>query len=211
MTQIHHHVPERLLVAYASGSLNHAFSLVVAAHVSLCEDCRAALEAHYAVGGSLLDDGEIADLSDGIKTDLLARLDAPEVPQPIYRRKGPLPGPVVAALGGRAPRWRSLGLGVKQDIIASGDEGSVRLLSIPPGQSVPDHSHGGMELTLVLQGSFSDATGEYRVGDLEIADEDLEHTPVATEGETCICLAATDAPLQFRSLVPRILQPIFRI
>ena len=76
---------------------------------------------------------------------------------------------------------------------------------------MPDHSHNGLELTLVLQGSFSDATGRFGVGDLEIADEDLEHTPVADPGDACICLAATDAPLRFRAIVPRLLQPLFRI
>ena len=45
------------------------------------------------------------------------------------------------------------------------------------------------------------------VGDVEIADEALDHTPVADAGAACICLAATDAPLRFRSFLPRLLQP----
>ena len=109
------------------------------------------------------------------------------------------------------PRWKPLGMGVRQCILSAGDQGSARLLYIPPGRAVPDHSHKGLELTLVLQGSFSDATGRFGVGDLEIADEDLEHTPVADEGAPCICLAATDAPLTFNALMPRLLQPLFRI
>ena len=36
-------------------------------------------------------------------------------------------------------------------------------------------------------------------------------TPVAEEGEDCICLAATDAPLKFNALLPRIAQPFLRI
>jgi putative transcriptional regulator len=76
---------------------------------------------------------------------------------------------------------------------------------------VPDHGHNGIEMTLVLQGSFADETGTFGVGDLEVADEELEHTPVAGEGLPCICLAATDAPLRFRTLMPRLLQPLFRI
>jgi putative transcriptional regulator len=100
---------------------------------------------------------------------------------------------------------------VRQSIIEAGPEGSLRLLYIPPGRAVPDHGHNGLEMTLVLQGSFSDETGAFGVGDLEIADEELEHTPVAGEGAPCICLAATDAPLKFQTLVPRLLQPLFRI
>ena len=87
----------------------------------------------------------------------------------------------------------------------------MRLLYIPPGQAVPDHSHGGLELTLVLQGSFRDDTGRFGVGDLEVADQTLEHTTIADTGAPCICLAATDAPLRFTTLIPRLLQPLFRI
>ena len=102
-------------------------------------------------------------------------------------------------------------MGVRQSILAADRQGSARLLFIPPGQAVPDHGHNGLELTLVLQGSFSDATGHFGVGDLEIADQDLQHIPTADPGAPCICLAATDAPLRFRSLLPRMLQPLFRI
>jgi putative transcriptional regulator len=39
----------------------------------------------------------------------------------------------------------------------------------------------------------------------------MEHTPVALAGQDCICLAATDAPLRFRGLIPRLAQPLLRI
>ena len=48
-------------------------------------------------------------------------------------------------------------------------------------------------------------------GDVETADEHLHHTPVAAQGEPCICLAVTDAPLTFKGLIPRIAQPFLRI
>ncbi len=212
MTSIRHHLSDALLAAFAAGSLPHAFSVVVASHVSLCDDCRAALEAHQALGGAVLEATGAAPVSRELRAGILAMLDAPEpetAPEP--RRQGIYPGPVIAALKGREIRWKSLGMGVRQDILSADRSGSVRLLHIPAGQAVPDHSHGGMELTLVLQGSFSDETGRYGAGDVEFADETLEHTPIADPGEPCICLAATDAPLRFRNLLPRLLQPVFRI
>ena len=102
-------------------------------------------------------------------------------------------------------------MGVKQAILKTGPQARARLLYIPAGQSIPDHGHRGTELTLVLQGAFRDEDGRFGPGDLEIADEALEHTPIAEAGEDCICLAATDAPLRFRGLLPRMLQPVFRI
>ena len=46
-----------------------------------------------------------------------------------------------------------------------------------------------------------------RLANIEIADEDLNHTPIADVGEDCICLAATDARLRFNKLIPRMAQP----
>ncbi|WP_373050185.1 ChrR family anti-sigma-E factor [Thalassovita aquimarina] len=211
MSAITHHTPDAMLAAYAAGNLPYAFAVAVASHVSLCAQCRAALEAHQAVGGAVLEETGAVAVSSTLKDNILAQLDAPFTPEPVYERNGIYPGPVMEALKGRAPRWKKLGMGVRQDIMSADANGSVRLLYIPPGQAVPNHSHNGLELTLVLQGSFSDETGRFGVGDLEIADEELEHTPVADEGEACICLAATDARLRFRALVPRLLQPLFRI
>ncbi len=211
MSAISHHAPDEMLAAYAAGSLPQPFSLVVASHVSLCAHCRVALEAHWSAGGAVLETVGKAALSDSLKSDTLARLDAPVSHDPVYRRSGIFPGPVMEALKGSPPRWKTLGAGVRQDILMDDERGSVRLLYIPSGQAVPDHGHNGLELTLVLQGSFTDETGRFGVGDLEVADESLDHTPVAGQGEACICLAATDAPLRFRSFIPRLLQPFFRI
>ncbi len=211
MSAITHHTPDAMLAAYAAGNLPHAFALVVASHVSLCQQCRAALEAHQSVGGVVLEDTDAVAVSTSLKDALFAQLDEPFTPEPVYERSGVFPGPVMEALKGRTPRWNKLGMGVRQDILSQDANGSVRLLYIPPGQAVPDHSHNGLELTLVLQGSFSDETGRFGVGDLEIADDDLEHTPIADERDACICLAATDARLRFRAFVPRLLQPFFRI
>ncbi|MEN8739902.1 MAG: ChrR family anti-sigma-E factor [Phaeobacter gallaeciensis] len=216
MSSITHHIPDELLIAYASGSLEQAFSLVLAAHISMCDECRARLGAHEAVGGAMLENACGTEAGVAVSADLKARLldaldDPVEPAPPAYHRSGVFPGPVMEALGGLPPKWKPLGMGVRQSILCHGKGGSVRLLYIPSGQAVPDHGHNGLELTLVLQGAFHDETGRFGVGDVEIADSDLEHTPVAEEGAACICLAATDAALRFRSFIPRLLQPVFRI
>ena len=76
---------------------------------------------------------------------------------------------------------------------------------------MPDHSHKGLEMTMVLQGAFSDEIDHFYRGDVEIADDNLTHKPKAETGELCICLAATQAPLVFNSWLPKLLQPFIRI
>lgn len=211
---IRHHLNDDLLLRYAAGHLAEAFGLVVATHVTLCDDCRARLEAFEALGGAVMEAEPEEEISTGALARVMARLEVPVVAAPpAPRRRTVLPAPVAAYVGGDldAVQWKSIGMGVRQAILPTARGATVRLLHIPAGQAVPDHGHRGTELTLVLRGAFRDATDRFGPGDLEIADENLEHTPVAEAGEDCICLAATDAPLRFVGLMPRLLQPLFRI
>lgn len=212
---IKHHLTDDLLMAYAAGSLPEAFDLMVATHLSLCDDCRARAESFDAVGGHVLEQqGQPVSMSDESLAATMA-LIAQGAPTPKPARPGcaVLPAPLQDYVGGSIAdiRWRSIGMGVKQAILPTGKDATARLLFIPAGAAVPDHGHNGVELTMVLQGAFSDEVDRFARGDVEIADEDLEHTPVADIGEDCICLAVTDAPLKFSKLVPRLFQPFLRI
>lgn len=212
---IRHHLSDQLLMGYAAGQLPEAFSLVVATHVSLCDECRAQLASFDAVGGALMEEtGEIA-MAEGALAASLARIEALDQPaRPAPRQSaGVFPAPLAEYVGGdlAAVRWRRVGGGVRQAILPTGKDATARLLYIPAGTAVPDHGHRGLELTLVLQGAFADESDRFGRGDVEIADEDMEHTPVAMAGQDCICLAATDAPLRFRGLIPRLAQPLLRI
>ncbi|WP_417718941.1 ChrR family anti-sigma-E factor [Salipiger sp.] len=211
MTAITHHIPDEQIRAYAAGQLPHAFSVVVAAHVSLCDDCRAQLGAEEALGGALLEREAPVALDTAARDRLLAALDSSEPPAPPMRGSGIFPAPVMEALRGDPPKWRMLGGGIRQQILSEEEGASLRLLYIPPGRAVPEHGHNGLEMTLVLQGSFSDSEGAFARGDVETAHDEVDHQPVAGPGAPCICLAATDAPLRFASFLPRLLQPIFRI
>jgi len=209
VTPILHHVSDPLLADYRDGRLEQPFAVVVAAHLSLCDECRARAEAADMPGGLLLEDLSPAALADGARARMMAALDAPAPAIP--RASGIFPAPVMEALDGHPPRWRQLGGGIRQQILQHDRSGSLRLLYIPPGRAVPEHGHGGLELTLVLQGSFSDSAGSFGRGDLEIADGEVDHQPMAGPGDACICLAACAAPLRFRALLPRLLQPLMRI
>lgn len=211
MSAITHHISAPLMAAYAAGNLPYHYELVVASQISMSDEARARLAAHEMAGAAVMVESAAVDVSADLKAGIMARLDEPAPKEVSYQKSGVFPGPVMEALKGKPPKWKSMGFGVRQSILHADKEGSVRLLYIPGGEAVPDHSHKGLELTLVLQGSFSDETGRFGVGDIEIADDDLEHAPVADKGEACICLAATGAPLRFSSWMPRLFQPLFRI
>ena len=217
--KIKHHLSDDLLMAYSAGLLSEAFSLMVATHVSLCDTCRAQLESFDAVGGAILEGSapqipQVAMSPDAIEA-IFAAIDLAPASETAaaQRKKGIFPAPLQDYVGGdlAAVKWRPVGMGVKQAILPTAKGATARLLYIPAGAAVPDHSHNGTELTMVLKGAFSDEIDSFARGDVETADQDVTHTPVADISEDCICLAVTDAPLKFKGLIPRMLQPFLRI
>ena len=218
MHKVKHHLTDSLLMAYSAGNLPEAFNLIVAAHVSMCDECRARLASFDSVGGALLEESGTASIQENSLAETMRLINSGAVSGQIRQprekaAKSILPAPVRDYIGGDLDKvkWRPIGMGVKQAILPTSKDASIRLLYIPAGTAVPDHGHRGMELTLVLQGAFVDETDRFGPGDIEIADEDLNHTPIADIGEDCICLAATDAPLRFNKLIPRMAQPFLRI
>ncbi len=211
---IRHHLTDELIMAYSAGTLPEAVSLAVATHLSLCDECRAALQAHEAVGGSVLEGSDPVAVSDACLKGALALIRTAPAPDPVRPAPDPvLPAPLQDYVGGSLSdvAWRSAGMGVRQAVLKTEDSATARLLYIPAGMEMPDHGHRGMELTLVLQGAFRDAGGYFGRGDIEIAFEDTQHTPVAEGSVDCICLAVTDAPLKFSGLLPRLAQPFLKI
>ena len=214
--KIKHHLNDAILMAYSAGSLPEAFNLIVAAHLSLCDTCRAQAESFDALGGELLDQqsgNEVADTSYSCTMDLINGGAVADARPMRIQRKGILPRPVQEYVGGDLDdvKWKPIGMGVKQAILPTSGEASARLLLIPAGTAMPDHGHHGNEMTLVLKGAFEDEDGYFARGDVEIADSDVHHTPVADIHEDCVCLAVADAPLQFDRLIPRIAQRFLRI
>lgn len=213
MTAIRHHVPDDILTGYATGTLPHAFDLVVATHVSMSDDARARLASLEAVGGAVLDGLEEVEIAADSLSRALAQLDETVPTAPVAQTDAVFPEPLRRIIGGgeEAVQWRNIAMGAKQCILHSDKSGTARLLYIPAGQAMPQHSHRGMEMTLVLKGAYRDETDRFARGDIEIADEEMNHRPVAESDEGCICLIATDARLKFSGLLPRIAQPFFGI
>ncbi|MGQ9364743.1 ChrR family anti-sigma-E factor [Azospirillum sp. ST 5-10] len=218
-----HHPGDALLLDYASGGLGEGPALVVASHMTLCPNCRAAVVDLEAVGGAMLDGIEPEPLSPDCLERTLARLDddgpAPLRPvgdivrlPPAGRAGGPLlPEPLRSYLGGcvESLAWRTKVPGIRvADIpLASG---SAQLVRIAPGAAVPRHSHDGMELSMVLDGGFTDHYGHFLRGDVAVGDENVDHRPRA-DAEGCLCLSVTVGSLRLTGPFGRLLNPFLRL
>nr|WP_295830445.1 ChrR family anti-sigma-E factor [uncultured Azospirillum sp.] len=203
MNRPSHHPGDTLLIDYAGGALCEGASLAVATHMAFCPACRHAVAEMEAIGGALLDDLEPEPLSDGCLEALMARLDheRPAPCRPAVKpspEKSRYPEPLRSYLRGRLDRdggigegcWRFLQPGMRCMDLLSGSNGTTRLIRMKGGVGVPQHTHGGIELTVVLEGGFSDEFGAFLPGDLAIGDPSLVHRPVS-DPEGCLCLATT--------------------
>jgi putative transcriptional regulator len=85
------------------------------------------------------------------------------------------------------------------------------LLRIVPGRAMPQHTHRGNEMTLVLRGDYDDESGHFAAGDLAVTDDTIDHRPVAGKMEDCIALAVTDAPIRLTGRFGRLLNPFLRM
>lgn len=215
---IRHHPNEATLLTYASGGLSTSLSTIVATHLGVCLSCRSRAASAEKIGGALLNEVEPVSVSASALDRALARIDAPEpTPEPEkpaadqYGHQG-LPAPLGVMLPENlnSLRWWPVGPGIRQARLGEGDA-AVRLLRIAPGRAVPHHSHGGHEMTMIISGSYTDEVGRFLPGDVADLDTEVAHQPVSDAATDCICVIATDAPLEFTGWVPRLMQPLVRI
>lgn len=210
------HPTDETLTAFAAGGLDEGRSVVVAAHIEMCDRCRGWAATVENIGGVLLSELPPTALANDAVSRALSRIDRGEQIRPALMR---FPSPSDLAFLPRAARsyaigrWRWMGPGVhwRPVDVPAGNGARVFLLKSAPGTKMPHHTHTGTELTLVLCGAFSHAGGYYGPGDIDEADDTVEHQPIVASGEDCVCLVAMEGRLHLLGVIGRLLQPFVRI
>ncbi len=173
-----HPAPEELLLDYAAGALAEGPALAVALHVALDPAARRLVDGLFRLGRRAALENEPATEVDPFALDrAMAQLDRVTVePQP-----APVSVPVPAPQGfdwappalrrylGPAPRWKRTFGGFEEITIGlHGDSHRVSLLRLEAGRGLPAHRHVANEYTVVMQGGYTDNTGNYGVGDFAV-------------------------------------------
>jgi putative transcriptional regulator len=206
-----HTAPDELLLDYAAGALPEGPALAVAIHCALDPASRRTVGRLRDLGGALLEqeDGPAFDES------MLARLDGVPVEAAPALAVAPrgfewAPAPLVPYLG-MAPRWRkALGGFENVPIPLESDSHRVELLRLEPGRGLPVHHHVGNEYTIVLQGGYTDATGNYGAGDFAMGPGSQDHEPIADPGEPCIALIVLEKPIVLTGPIGRFFNPLVK-
>ena len=223
------HPTHQQLEAHAAGLLSPVESLIVSAHCDMCANCSARLsettqdiaehvfEANSAVidhnmdlmlekimmlpteqgnndSGAMTMSAEIRDIkSNPHKIELDGKTF--EVPRSLQR--------FVTKTG----NWRKLVGKLWQAPVELGGDNVAHFIYMENGGSVPEHTHRGNELTLVIDGDFSDGVHQYDTGDFILRTGEHIHAPRSDASNGCLVFTAVDQPLHFTSGLARMLNP----
>lgn len=206
-----------LLTEYVAGILPLAQSACISAHLNYCPQCQQQSARLQDLGAVLFESLTPVPVGDALLNTVLARLD--EEPPLSYRRAqdpavGRLPALLQRLMKGDFSElsWNKITSSLSISYLKTGDTAyECALYHIKAGGRIPEHTHRGSEMTLVLQGGFSDAAGSYHEGDFLFREASDTHAPTALQSEDCICLAVLDAPLRFTGWKYRWMNPFLQL
>ncbi len=203
---------DSLFARYVAGSLAEPVRVLVNAHLAISTSNRAMVEAMESLAGHSMESLKPIDLSDR-EERLEAIFAAPQFASDtrLVPETSILPPELLRLVGHDIEQipWRSKMPGYREYSLGEIDGYEATMLWIKAGRKMPSHTHDGAELTLVLDGAFSDINGRYGRGDIALADENTDHRPIAEDGRPCICFAVTDAPLRLTGSYSQIFSDFF--
>ena len=188
---------DALFAQYATGQLRGPAHALVAAHLEL-----KAKNRNYVSSLEDMAADDLAGIAPVALSDRDARLEAifnaPSIKEASPSAQSIIPRALqrYANVDVADIPWKSVLPGFKEWDLGIEDGCEINMFWIKEGRKMPTHTHEGNELFLVLDGSFEDESGVYGAGDISIADENVNHRPIAGKDRPCIGFAVTDAPLR---------------
>lgn len=184
---------DALLAGYAAGALSPPLHALVASHLEMKADNRAFVRALEPLAADAIEPGASEPVADrGRRLAAIFKADA-ELAEP-ERRPSFLPAPIIRVIGARFDDlpWQGVTPGLKEVRLDHRPGCQASMLWIEAGSAMPAPLQAELEVTLVLKGSFEDASGRYERGDIAIADCGLDHGPLAGTDEDCVCFAVLE-------------------
>ena len=204
-----------VITEFSAGTLPLAQSACVSVHMGYCGQCRHQADQLANVGAALFESLDPVPVGDTQLNAVLARLD--EQPPLEYAKtaeKSGTPAILQRLMSGDFSdlSWKKISASLRISYLQTGDpDHEFALYHIKAGGRIPEHTHQGSEMTLVLEGGFSDANGSYHKGDFILRRPGDVHAPTSLQSEDCICLAVLDAPLKFTNWKYRWMNPFLKL
>ncbi|WP_144208712.1 ChrR family anti-sigma-E factor [Shewanella donghaensis] len=221
---INYHPNQELLTLHAQGELPLSLSIAISAHCELCSHCADKIEkltlsaSKASFNAESLSETIAPQMSDvEMDAELEAMLSSmmqmddsiddsttqAKVAVNVRGQQYNLPSAFRQQV---INNWQGIGKVSRSRLDTGEPQARASLLHIDKNGEIPQHTHKGEELTLLLAGEFSDEYNTYTAGDFMLLNNEHEHSPKTVDG--CLCYTVVDAPLYFTKGISKLLNPI---
>lgn len=215
---IRHHPAPDTLVEYAAGSLPPAQALCLSVHLGYCQQCQEKARQLKQVASNLMAKQAPVEVDASLFDRVMARIQTEAVtpePKPVTEKSYPWPS-IPKALRKLLPNgfdslnWKRAMKNLEVAELDIDQDTKVSFHRMSTGGKVPAHTHRSDELTVVLQGGFSDRYGRYDEGDFIVRTGEHEHAPTVDQDGDCITLSVMEKPIKLTGRFTRLLNPFLR-
>ncbi len=225
---ITHHPTQALLTQYVAGNLPAGLAIAITAHAELCNTCADTIKKMEASQARLWHDDDeshrVCDVSGSVAVidaqvdserfdamfDAITVDELTESPMQVERKVISVCDERITlpkSLSSMTPqKWLSIGKISRARYDLNEDEWRSSLLHIQSEGEIPEHTHNGIEVTLLLDGDFEDESATYVPGDFILRDKQHVHSPRTRSG--CLCYTVANDSLHFTKGISKLLNPI---
>ncbi|WP_196160126.1 ChrR family anti-sigma-E factor [Reinekea sp. G2M2-21] len=205
------------LIEYSSGSGSTALSIAISTHLHFCADCRHHVNEIESTAAVVFEQQQALSLSTGSFDSLMAKIkQAPQVPA-VQERVAKSPTrfpPVIEKLIKRDTEsltWQKPMKNLRVSRLLKDETGMILgLHHMTSGGRVPHHTHRGNEISVVIEGGFSDEMGSYGPGDFIHLSKEHFHSPQADADGDCWLLSIVEAPVKITGPLGWIVNPFLK-
>ena len=213
---INFHPTTQQLDAFSLGECEPALALMVAAHIDMCSHCQRIVNGLQEVQ-AIAQLSDVTTLSPDMHKMMANIMQLPQSKPAVVKpatditieldgKRFKLPR-ALKRYAGKTGSWSRLVGKLWQAPVDLGYPGKAHFIYMEKGGKVPEHTHKGSELTLVIDGQYSDGIADYDCGDLTLLDGQHNHQPFSEADDGCLVFTIVDKPLYFTSGIARLLNP----
>lgn len=221
---IKYHPDNAFLQSFATGELPASLAAAASIHCEVCSSCHQKVLSYTQQAASADFDMTIesATTASGNAAEAMFASDMDSIIDTITRDEEQDMAPVAqsktiqvkgqqfelpkALVNVPLGKWSSLGRLSRSRLAMNDGDIRASLLLMEAGGGVPEHTHKGFELTLILEGHFKDEFDDYVPGDFLMLDSNHTHNPQTDSG--CLCYTVSNDAQHFTTGLNRLVNPL---
>lgn len=212
----HWHPSSDQLLEFCAGSGSSAMSIMLSTHLHFCSDCRRRVNEYQSTAAVMFELQPIVEVEQDSFTNLLAKIKSEPVQlKPTVKKAPSRFPPVIEKLmknGTESLDWQKPMKNLRVSKLLKDESGLILgIHHLKSGGRIPHHTHRGAEISVVMEGGFSDEMGSYGPGDFIHLSKEHVHSPQADADGDCWLLSLVEAPVKLTGPMGWIINPFLKV